>query len=206
ASDGAAGSTNGTAVRLRAQGTQNSSLVLGIISGVNGALTDTSVGIGTTAPQQKLHVVGDVRIDGNLSKASGSFMIDHPLDPENKYLYHSFVESPDMMNIYNGNITTDQNGEAVVTLPEYFAALNKDFRYQLTVIGTFAQAIVADEIKRNRFTVKTSSPNVKVSWQVTGVRQDAYANKHRIPVEELKNENERGHYLYPEVFNQPEEK
>jgi hypothetical protein len=149
---------------------------------------------------------GNVQITGNISKGGGSFKIDHPLDPENKYLYHSFIESPDMMNIYNGNITTDANGEAVVELPSYFEALNRDFRYQLSVIGTFAQAIVAEEISNNRFTIKTSAPRVKVSWQVTGVRQDAYANKHRIPVEELKNENERGHYLYPEVFNQPEEK
>jgi hypothetical protein len=149
---------------------------------------------------------GNVQITGNISKGGGSFKIDHPLDPENKYLYHSFIESPDMMNIYNGNITTDANGEAVVELPSYFEALNRDFRYQLSVIGTFAQAIVAEEISNNRFTIKTSAPRVKVSWQVTGVRQDAYANKHRIPVEELKNENERGHYLYPELFNQPEEK
>ena len=59
---------------------------------------------------------GDVDVDGNLSKASGSFKIDHPLDPANKYLYHSFVESPDMMNIYNGNATTDASGSAVVQL------------------------------------------------------------------------------------------
>ena len=50
---------------------------------------------------------GDVAISGTLSKGGGSLKIDHPLDPENKYLYHSFVESPDMMNIYNGTITTD---------------------------------------------------------------------------------------------------
>jgi len=149
---------------------------------------------------------GNVQISGNISKGAGSFKIDHPLDPENKYLYHSFIESPDMMNIYNGNITTDDNSEAVVELPSYFEALNRDFRYQLSVIGTFAQAIVAEEISNNRFTIKTSVPHVKVSWQVTGIRQDAYANKHRIPVEELKNENERGHFLYPELFNQPEEK
>src|SRR5262249_61136694 len=43
---------------------------------------------------------GDVSISGNLSKGGGSFKIDHPLDPENKYLYHSFVESPDMKNIH----------------------------------------------------------------------------------------------------------
>ena len=57
-------------------------------------------------------------------------MIDHPLDPANKYLYHSFVESPDMKNIYDGVITTDANGDATVVMPDYFEALNKDFRYQ----------------------------------------------------------------------------
>lgn len=149
---------------------------------------------------------GNVQITGTISKGGGSFKIDHPLDPENKYLYHSFIESPDMMNIYNGNVITDVNGEAVVELPSYFEALNRDFRYQLSVIGTFAQAMIADEISKNRFTIKTSEPRVKVSWQVTGIRQDVFANKHRIPVEEFKNENERGHYLHPELFNQPEEK
>ena len=149
---------------------------------------------------------GDVTVNGNLSKSGGSFKIDHPLDPANKYLYHSFVESPDMMNVYNGNITTDSNGDATVTLPDYFEALNRDFRYQLTVIGQFAQAIVGSEISGNRFTIKTDRPGVKVSWQVTGIRQDAYANKHRIPVEEEKPERERGYFLHPQVFDQPEEK
>jgi hypothetical protein len=149
---------------------------------------------------------GDVQVNGNLSKSSGSFKIDHPLDPANKYLYHSFVESPDMKNIYDGNITTDEAGEATVTLPEWFQALNKDFRYQLTVIGQFAQATISSKISGNRFTIRTSAPNVEVSWQVTGVRQDAWANAHRIPVEEDKSDQERGHYLHPELFNQPEEK
>jgi len=149
---------------------------------------------------------GDVQVTGNLSKGGGSFKIDHPLDPENKYLYHSFVESPDMKNIYDGTVTTDQNGDATITLPDYFGALNRDFRYQLTVIGTFAQAIVSGEIENNQFRIRTSAPGVKVSWQVTGIRQDAYANRHRIPVEELKSDLERGSYLHPDVFNLPEEK
>jgi hypothetical protein len=149
---------------------------------------------------------GNVQVSGTLSKGGGSFKIDHPLDPENRYLYHSFVESPDMKNIYDGNVVTDENGEAVVVMPEYFEALNRDVRYQLTVIGTFAQAIVANEIKGNRFVIRTNAPNVKVSWQVTGVRQDAFANRNRIPVEEDKPEAERGYYLHPEAFDQPEEK
>src|SRR5881397_381537 len=113
-----------------------------------------------------------------------------------------------MMNIYNGNITTDENGEASVPLPDYFEALNRDFRYQLTVIGAFAQAIIAGKITNNHFTIKTNAPNVEVSWQVTGIRQDAWADAHRIAVEvEVeKSDKERGYYLHPEVFNQPEEK
>jgi hypothetical protein len=107
-----------------------------------------------------------------------------------------------MMNIYNGNIVTDRHGVATVELPTYFEALNQDFRYQLTVIGQFAQAIVAREIANNHFTIKTSKPSVKVSWQVTGVRHDAYAEAHRIQVEENKPGEERGTYLHPELFQQ----
>jgi hypothetical protein len=144
---------------------------------------------------------GSVAINGTLSKPAGTFKIDHPLDPANKYLYHSFVESPDMMNIYNGNVVTDKHGVATVDLPDYFEALNQDFRYQLTVIGQFAQAIVVKEIKDNHFVIKTSKPSVKVSWQVTGVRHDAYANAHRVQVEEDKGEK-RGTYLHPELFQE----
>lgn len=144
-----------------------------------------------------------VNIQGNLTKGAGSFKIDHPIDPENKYLSHSFVESPDMMNIYNGNIVTDYNGYVSIELPEWFDALNKDFRYQLTVIGDFAQAIVSEEISNNHFSIKTDKPNVKVSWQVTGIRQDAYANANRILVEEMKGDKDRGKYLHPIVYNLP---
>ena len=149
---------------------------------------------------------GNVFVKGKLTKGGGSFKIDHPLDPANKYLSHSFVESPDMMNVYNGNITTDRHGFATVNLPDYFEALNGDFRYQLTVIGQFAQAIVAKKISANQFVIRTNKPNVEVSWQVTGVRHDAYANRYRIPVEEDKALAEQGYYLHPEVFGQPESK
>src|SRR5271157_4626983 len=138
---------------------------------------------------------GDVFVNGDLEKLSGSFKIDHPLDPANKYLYHSFVESPDMMNIYNGNVVTDANGDAIVPLPEWFETLNRDFRYQLTVIGQFAQAIVTAEVAKHEFGTKTDKPGVKVSWQVTGIRQDPWANAHRIPVEEQKDARDRGHYI-----------
>jgi hypothetical protein len=149
---------------------------------------------------------GNVDVDGTLSKAAGSFKIDHPLDPANKYLYHSFVESPDMMNLYNGTVTTDAQSKAIVDMPEWFEALNRDFRYQPTVMGQFAQAIIAREMVNHSFTIQTDKPNVKVSWQVTGIRHDVYANAHRIPVEEAKSEKERGFYLRPELFGAPAEK
>ncbi len=139
---------------------------------------------------------GNVQINGTLSKSAGSFKIDHPLDPDNKYLYHSFVESPDMKNIYDGNVTTDENGNARVTMPDWFEALNRDYRYQVTVIGQFAQAIISQEIKNGQFSIKTDKPNVKVSWQVTGVRHDKYADDNRIPVEEDKKPDEKGLCLY----------
>jgi hypothetical protein len=143
---------------------------------------------------------GNVYVSGTLAKAGGSFKIDHPLDPANKYLSHSFVESPDMKNVYDGVVVTDGGGTAVVTLPDWFESLNRDFRYQLTVVGQFAQAIVASEVANNRFTIRTDKGNVKVSWQITGIRQDAWANAHRIPVEEEKAELEKGHFLHPELF------
>ncbi|HMB93137.1 MAG TPA: hypothetical protein VKP65_19960, partial [Rhodothermales bacterium] len=149
---------------------------------------------------------GDVTISGHLDKGGGSFKIDHPLDPANRYLAHSFVESPDMMNVYNGNVTTDAQGLATVILPEYFEVLNRDFRYQLTVIGTFAQAIIADKMRGNRFVIRTDQPGVEVSWQVTGIRQDRWANENRIIVEEDKPAEERGYYLHPKLYGQPEER
>ncbi len=40
---------------------------------------------------------------------------------------------------------------------------------------------------------------------MTGVRQDPWANAHRILVEEVKPDLERGLYLHPELYGQPEE-
>ncbi len=148
---------------------------------------------------------GDVHVSGSLSKGMGSFKIDHPLDPENKYLMHSFVESPDMMNVYNGNVLLDSNGEAWVELPEWFEALNRDFRYQLTCIGGFAPVYVQEEISGNQFKIAGGEPGMKVSWQVTGIRQDAFAEANRIQVEVEKSEEDKGKYIHPEVFGKAEE-
>lgn len=144
---------------------------------------------------------GDVHVNGTLSKAAGSFKIDHPLDPENKYLTHSFVESPDMMNIYNGVITLDSSGSAVVELPSYFQALNSTFRYQLTAIGaSMPNLYIASEISDNSFVISGGAPNARVSWEVTGVRQDPSAIANKFEVESDKLEQHRGKYLDPEAY------
>ena len=149
---------------------------------------------------------GNVTITGNLMAGSKNFKIDHPLDPANKYLVHASVESSEMMNIYTGNVTTDAQGEARVQLPDWFEALNTDFRYQLTVIGQFAQAIVSSEVQNHEFAIRSSVPNVKVSWQITGVRQDAYAKANPMVVEEAKDARLKGFYLHPELYGAPAEK
>lgn len=164
------------------------------------------------------YLEGDVTITGTLTKTSGSFKIDHPLDPANKYLSHSFVESPDMKNVYDGVVLLDDKGEAEVKLPSWFDALNKDFRYQLTAIGAPGPNLyIAKEIfdsgtslsrngsNKNRFKIAGGTPYMKVSWQVTGTRSDPWANAHRIQVEEDKSEHERGYYMYPDLYGQSAE-
>ncbi|MEA3494128.1 MAG: hypothetical protein U9R38_07080 [Candidatus Margulisiibacteriota bacterium] len=142
---------------------------------------------------------GDVRILGNLSKSSGTFVIDHPVDPSSKVLRHSFVESPDMKNVYDGVIALDEKGEAVVTMPDYFEALNVNFRYQLTTIGDYAPVYIKEKISDNTFKIAGGKPGMEVSWMVTGSRQDVYALENPIIVEEEK--ETKGVFLYPEGFN-----
>ena len=149
---------------------------------------------------------GDVFISGTLNNQSPELKMDDPLDPANKYLVHASVGSSEMKNMYDGTVTTDSLGDATVQLPGWFQVLNSDFRYQLTVIGQFAQAIVAREIENNQFEIRTSAPGVKVSWQVTGVRQDAYAKAHPLVVEPEKLTRMRGFYIRPELYGAPAEK
>ncbi len=169
-------------------------------NGENGAWAGLFVG--------HVHITKDLYLEGNIHSKHANFIttIDHPLDPDNKYLSHTSVESPKMKNLYDGIVVTDASGFATISLPDWFEALNKDFRYQLTVIGQFAQVIVDEKIHGNHFTIRTDKPNVEVSWQVTGVRQDAWAKTHPIEVEKAKSEEDRGKYPAPMEFGQPMKK
>lgn len=146
---------------------------------------------------------GNVNINGTLNKSAGSFIIDHPLDPGNKYLCHSFVESPDMKNIYDGVAVLNSKGEAVVELPEWFESLNRDFRYQLTCIGGYAQVYIQHEVADHQFKIAGGYDGLKVSWQVTGIRKDAYAEAYPIEVEIEKSREEKGKYRHPELYGLP---
>jgi hypothetical protein len=97
---------------------------------------------------------GDVVVIGSVNKSATQFQIDHPLDPANKYLFHSAIESSEMKNIYDGIVVLNANGEGIVELPTWFEPLNADFRYQLTPIGTPGPNLhIAEEISNNRFKI-----------------------------------------------------
>lgn len=138
------------------------------------------------------------------SSGTKSFMIDHPLDPENKYLLHYSAESPDVLNIYSGMAQLDAQGEVWITLPEYFEAINTDPRYSLTSVGAPAPMLhVADEVSGNRFHVAGGAPNAKVSWEIKAVRNDRFVQTYGAPVERVKVDGERGTYLRPELYGKP---
>jgi trimeric autotransporter adhesin len=200
---GMGGNTNGTiagAGGIFQGGVDENSLALG--DGIDAYSGNYAGGAGGYAG----FFSGDVFVEGTLYKNGGSFKIDHPLDPANKYLLHSFVESPDMMNVYNGNVVLDGKGEATIQLPDWFETLNRDFRYQLTSIGGFAPLYVAQKVQNNAFKIGGGKAGMEVSWQVTGIRQDPWANAHRIPVEQVKDAREQGFYLNPELYGAPVKK
>jgi hypothetical protein len=135
------------------------------------------------------------------------FRIDHPFDPANKYLNHQCAEGPEPLLIYRGNVALDAFGEARVDLPDYFEAINRDFHYHLTPIGGAAPNLhIAQEIINNSFMIGGGAPGLKVSWTVTGVRNDPYMQARKRPVVEDKSEHERGKYQHPELYGQPPEK
>lgn len=210
------GSIGVNGISTGGRGVQGNSDVLGGVVGMS-TTGDGVAGVTCTGCSGPAGVVGIGKLAGSFSGNVGvsgdfavtgvkAFHIDHPLDPANKYLNHFSIESNEVLNTYSGNVTTDNGGMATVELPDYFEALNTNYRYQLTVIGQFAQAIILREIENNSFIIKTDKPSVKVSWQVTGVRSDANLKLHPMAVEEEKLDTERGYYLTPQAFGQPDEK
>ncbi|GJM19846.1 MAG: hypothetical protein DHS20C14_20590 [Phycisphaeraceae bacterium] len=195
---------------LRGENRGTGGLGIGVHGSHNGSgwgvLGESSSGVGVYGSSNTGYAGyfgGDVTVTGTLAKGAGSFKIDHPLDPANQYLSHSFVESPEMMNVYSGMTTLNADGRAEVTLPYYFEALNENFRYQLTCIGGFAPVYIDRKISANSFAIAGGTSGLEVSWQVTGARRDAYARHNPIVVEQDKPDAERGRYLHPEAHGKP---
>jgi hypothetical protein len=146
---------------------------------------NTGVGWGLTMDtgNGNVDVVGTLTVHGTIFKQGGGFRIDHPLAPQEKYLAHSFVESPEMATLYTGTAVTDADGLAVVELPDYFAALNTDPRVQLTTVGALTSVTLDGPVAGGRFTIRTGEPGITVAWLVTGTRADEWAEANRIVVE-----------------------
>ena len=65
---------------------------------------------------------------------------------------------------------------------------------------------MSSKVANNKFTIKTDKPNVEVSWQVTGVRNDPYTQSHRATAEQDKSDDNKGRYIHPESYGQPDSK
>ncbi len=140
-----------------------------------------------------------------------SFQMDHPLDPANYYLNHFCTEGPEPMNAYSGNVVTDANGYATIALPDYFESINRDFRYQLTVVDDgeredFVLVKVVRKIRNNEFTIRTSAPHVEVSWEVKAIRNDRWVQKYGYQTVQEKEDEIKGKYLSPELYGLPKER
>jgi hypothetical protein len=146
---------------------------------------------GTLKLTGNVRFLGSLAITGALSKGSGTFEIDYPLDPKNKLLFHSFVESPEAKNMYNGIATLDQSGEATIVLPAYWDALNGEPRYQFFPLSeAMPNLYIKTEEHDNQFTIAGGKPGGTISWQITGVRHDPYIVANPIIVEVPKGPNQ----------------
>lgn len=149
---------------------------------------------------------GNVLVTGRFWKGGGGFRIDHPQDPGNMFLSHSFVESSEMKNFYDGIAETDDRGEAEIELPGWFESLNDHLRYQLCPIAqAMPELHVARILENGCFKIAGAKPRSRVSWQVTGVRRDPWAIDNPLVVEEAKEARDRDHFLHPHLFGKDAE-
>jgi hypothetical protein len=203
-------------VFLAAGGSANNTVLQGSYSGAAGNFDGIGVlGLFAPAVNYGYGVVGQgnwygVFANGNMG-ASGvkPFMIDHPLDPTNKFLRHFAIESPEVLNLYRGTATVDANGNATVQLPNYFHAINVDFSYNLTPIGASADLFISQEIDANgTFSIAGGQPGQKVCWNVYADRNDRFVqqNPGSVSVEVAKRPTDVGLYMQPELYGQPAEK
>jgi hypothetical protein len=186
-----------TASNSAAAGASTTAVCATSQNGVGVVASGKTMALETYGPSQ---LGGNVSVTGTITGQAKNCRVDHPSDPENRTLTHACVESDERFNVYSGNVALDENGEARVTLPKWVAAFNSDFRYQLTCIGRSAPVYVAQEVRDDAFSIAGGTAGMKVSWQLTGVRNDAWAQANPLVVEQDKPEDEKGFFLSPEAF------
>lgn len=196
--------SSNTTVALTGQATSATNVVSVGVFGRTFATSINAIGVLGRSPAGGIGVGAQGDLVATGAKA---FMIDYPLDPSNKILKHFSMESDEILNVYRGNIVLDGNGEAVVTLPEYFEAINIDFSYNLTAIGAQANVYVKREIAGNTFEIAGGKPGQKISWTVYAQRNDPYVQQHPENTKNIttKEGEWAGKYLTPELYNQPKE-
>lgn len=148
--------------------------------------------------------------NGNLgATGTKTFRIDHPQDPENKFLRHFSIESNEVLNVYRGTTTFDANGNALVQLPSYFNSINRNVSYQLTPVGAYMPLFVKEKVTdNNQFVISGGLAGKEVSWAVYAERNDLYLqqNPQQRTVEIEKRAHEKGLYLMPYLYNASEDK
>ncbi|NVO02165.1 MAG: collagen-like protein [Bacteroidetes bacterium] len=185
----------------------NSSGVLGITNTnntiISGNIGSGVMGIATNPTSWGLFSVGKFAATG-----TKSFMIDHPLDPENKFLFHFSIESNEVLNMYRGTVVLDSKGEAIVELPNYFESININYSYNLTPIGAPVNLYIKEEIKGGKFSIAGGNNGMKICWVVYAERNDEFVkqNPDVRQVEVNKSQSQKGKYLMPSLYKQSNDK
>lgn len=137
---------------------------------------------------------------GDIAGSSKSFIIDHPIDPANKYLKHFSIESDEVLLIYRGQAILDENGKAYIELKDYQKAISKNITYSLTPIGSPTIFYVEEEVdEAGLFVIAGDKPGAKVNWTIYAERDDAYfkAYPSKKVIEIEKTEETKGFYIHP---------
>lgn len=179
------------------------------VTGIAGQSTNLALSYGVFSFDDG-GIYSNLDVGGNFFAAgSKSFRIDHPKDPENKFLLHYCIESNEILNMYRGTALLDNNGKAIIQLPDYFEDININFSYQLTPVGKSMPGLfVEKEISGNTFIIAGGEPGAKVSWTVYAERNDLYMQKNP----EIKNSEPnktgryKGKYSKPEFYGLPANK
>ena len=157
---------NATAIGSGAFVTQSNSLVLGSINGINNAQSSTNVGIGTTNPAQRLHVVGRTLItDGASSTGRGILNL---LSAVNADLYLEGQNAGRGINL--GVAGTSPN--ATLFISQYDGSIYRD-RLVVTPTGTVKINILgsagATALCRNdsTFEISTCSSSLRYKENVS---------------------------------------